>query len=239
MAGLQIGARETIGDRTWTIGLVATRDGRDFAVLPRDLSSLLDHPGAHHGIPAHELLTSRPLRHPPGPPADPNYLCEAPCDRQNILGEIVLRLQAGYGRVPGTVVALRGAVRLNRNNKYLIARDLIEVEFERKLPPQWVGEERTGETPALEAGDAGAIVTTQDGYVIGVLIAGGGHTGYVIPVKAFLEKENLKVKQIENAEDFKMKSIGALTTAETAGLLAALAAEVEREKRDQNLQEAA
>jgi len=172
MPALQIGAKETIGDRIRTIGLVATRHGRDFAVLPKDLSQLLDDPDAQYGIPAHELLTTRLLRNPPRAPANPNYLCEAPGDRQNILGEVVLRLQAGYGRVPGVVVALRGAVRLKRDNRYLIARDLIEIEFERELPPQWVGEEETRATPALEIGDSGTIVTTQDGYVIGVLIVG-------------------------------------------------------------------
>lgn len=232
MAALQIGVRQTIGDRTRTLGLVATQFGRDLAILPADLSHLLNHPEAQCGIPALELLTALPLNHAPKWPVDSNYVCEPPGDRKDILGETVLRLHAGYGRVPGIVVALRGAVRIKRENRYLIARDLIEVEFERELPPLWVGEEQAAETPKLEKGDSGAVVTTQDGCVIGVLIAGGGYTGYVVPVKAFLEKEKLTVKQIETAEDAKMKSVGGLTAAETAGLLAALAAEVEREQRD-------
>jgi hypothetical protein len=232
MTALQIGVRETIGGRTRTLGLVATNFRRDWAILPTDLSGLLNHPEAHYGIPALELLTAFPLDHSPRPSAESNYVCEPPGDRQDILGETVLRLHAGFGRVPGVVVALRGAVRLKRDDRYLIARDLIEVEFELKLPPLWVGKEQAKDTPTLETGDSGAVVTTQDGCVIGVLIAGGGYTGYVVPVKAFLEKEKLTVKQIETATDAKMKLVGGLTTGETAGLLAALAAEVEREKRD-------
>jgi hypothetical protein len=205
-----IGARIGTGGRLRTIGLAASAEGREYAVTTSNLLPLLDDERCVSGIPAAELLTAIPLRSPAGPPEDERFTIAELARPGDLLDEVVRWFHPEAGRVQGLVTALHGAVRLEVGERFLVARELIEVEFSSS------GGE--AELPLLGPSDSGALVTTWEGAVAGLVVAAAGARAFIVPARPFLDAHGLVHRRVSRDAGICLPGIGAQAVEKEAGI---------------------
>jgi hypothetical protein len=167
-------------------------DDRDrvcaIALLPLALVS-----DGERGLPSSRLLSHSPL------PAsvDPAELLwefhpSAVAEPGGLVGMGVRRAIGEGPFLPGEVVAIRGAARLDWDlgERSLIVRDLLEIHFH-ELRTESGNEPET--LPPLSAQDAGQLVMTAYGEALGLIVGGSGYRAVAVPVRAYLLQHGLKL----------------------------------------------
>jgi hypothetical protein len=189
MVVMQPGARLVLNGRPRTVGVMADdADGHMFALTARGLDARTAAVLAEAGsAKADDLLCAErangEIRLEPlsGLPLRP------PAQADRLLRESIYRHHPDFGQIQGVVAALRGAVEIRLGGRSFIAHDLIEVAFDERNSD-------AKDTPPLAPEEGGALVCTWTGQVIGLLVAGRGHTAYVAPVGALLDELGLTLR---------------------------------------------
>lgn len=219
-----------LGHRVQTLGMIASREESHFAVVAANLAALAQDERAAFGIPAHELITVVRLADEVAGPANPECAIGDLADIDRSIEETVWRFHPKFGRVQGLITAIRGAVRMRISNQTMVVRGLVEVTFDATTPDEAPGETPNNVTPLLEPEDAGSLVTTWCGDVIGILVAGSGRIGFVAPVAPFLAQNALQYRRIEPNGDIDYLDIGRHAI-EGHSAIVSQAAELAREER--------
>ncbi|HYE28620.1 MAG TPA: hypothetical protein VEA61_10350 [Allosphingosinicella sp.] len=226
MEKLRIGSRTQLGGRIRTVGLVARRRGprsaERYAVTTADLEPLLRDEGCRAGIHSSRLIAALPVEAPIGPPADGLCTIGPLAGVEDLVNEVIRRFHPERGRIQGTVTALRGAAQLRVGDSSLLVRELVEIRFlERESGAE-------ADSPVLESADSGALVTTWNGHVVGLLVAGSGHTGFVAPLRPFLEANRLIHCTVMRTTGTPFARVG-LHALETEAGIASQVVEIERD----------
>ena len=227
---MRIGARMKLGHRVQTLGMLASRASTQFAVVVSDLSILAGEERSKFGIDAYELITAIKIEGDVLGPIHNECAIADLADVDRLIAETVWRFHPTFGRVQGLITAIRGAVRMRVANQTMVVRGLVEVAFDASTPEENSGPTSKTATPVLEAEDAGCLVTTWSGEVIGILVAGAGRTGFVAPVAAFLRHNALEHRRVEPDGDIPFPDIGRHAIESHAGFVSQ-AAELAREER--------
>jgi hypothetical protein len=224
MAPLRLGDRAHFGGRVQTVGLAAVDpSGAAFALTAVDVGAALRAGRLPPEVTAADLITDIALPALPNPPLDDRMTVGPLCDPEKILNVTVHRFHPDFGRVQGLVSAFRGVVRMRAAGAGdVLVTELIEVTFDE-------ADEADGRpTPPIEAQDAGSLVTTWDGQVIGLLVGGGGHLGFIAPVAGALRTNGLTHQQVEPSLGAPWADLGRRLVEAEAGI-ASFGAELARE----------
>jgi hypothetical protein len=218
-----LGDRVKVHGAMRTLGLIARRDGVPFAITSQDCAVFEAYREAGMELSADRLVRALPLDELPRAPRHEAYSIGALANIDRLIDVTVRRFHPSFGRIQGRVTSLRGAVRMNSAGKCLIAHGLVEVTFDQQDSDSGTA------TPVLESGDSGALVTSWDGRVVGVLVGGSNHIGYVAPLAEFLRKNELVHQIIEPNAGLPWEYLGRHTFQKQAGI-ASFGAELAREE---------
>jgi hypothetical protein len=212
-----LGDRKKFAHRERTVGIIAKSAEGVFGITTIDLSTATELFSKGTEISSDELLIRVSDLESVQKPRHERYtIAEELSEIELLLGVTVQRFAPKHGIVYGRVSALRGLAEITLAGQKILVTDLVEVTFDenRRESGQNSAEPSVGkQNPKLEGADSGSLITTWDGRVIGLLIAGVGHIAFVVPLHAFLTKNNLAhetvlpdsghaVVEFENEEDW-------------------------------------
>jgi hypothetical protein len=103
-------------------------------------------------------------------------------------------------------------VRFAASGTEVTVRDVVEVEFSASV------EGDATAPPLLEPEDTGALITTWEGLVVGLLIGGSGRNGFVAPVGPFLAAMGLVHRPVQRDAGISLPGLGHLAVAQEAAI---------------------
>ncbi|HEX8626071.1 MAG TPA: hypothetical protein VF782_13480 [Allosphingosinicella sp.] len=195
MEALRLGGRFLLEGRLQTLGLEASRKAKRFAITAAAPRRLTEAFGQDEVVPSHRLLAAVAIEQRLQTPRKGMAAIKEFCPPEDMFLHNVFRFHPDHMLI-GVVTAIRGSVRFRLGDRRLIVRDLIELRFDEKAC--WRG--ASFDAPPLAPEDAGALVTTDEGQIVGLLVGGAGYLGYAAPVEPFLRENGLVHRRVGNPD---------------------------------------